>query len=346
MEAPDGTTWDPVVERSEQWEDVDGRDVLSVWERFVTYPEDSPGEYEISITVEDEFEGERLRTEETFRLESGDAGENGEHDREAHPFGVDRFVYTTERVRRYGEFTEQPQTSYREGEMIWMYLELSNVTPVADGPHLDTTWEFLAPDGEVLGSTTEPIRIPAEPEQLPNETFITQGVDPSAFDPAPSGEYTNEVAIADVGSGETTTVSKPVTVRRFEFDSVAFLDEKPDGPDEYEQNEDATYAAGEDPWVRVALKNVPVDDSGKAVLEFTYEVERPDGSTWEPTQTTQRWERVQDDEILLYSRELVTFDDDPLGTYELTITVEDKVDGRQIRTTSEFSLERRGSAHL
>ena len=72
VETPDGTTWDPVVERNERWEDVDGSDVLSVWENFATYPEDPPGEYEIAIAVEDAFEGERLRTNETFRLEGGD----------------------------------------------------------------------------------------------------------------------------------------------------------------------------------------------------------------------------------------------------------------------------------
>ena len=70
--APDGSTLDPVIERSEQWDDVEGSDVLSVWEGFATYPEDSTGEYEITVTVEDEFEGEQLRTEETFHLEEGD----------------------------------------------------------------------------------------------------------------------------------------------------------------------------------------------------------------------------------------------------------------------------------
>ncbi|WP_340100115.1 hypothetical protein [Salinibaculum salinum] len=68
---PGGTTWEPVVEREEEWENVEATDRLVVWERFSTYPEDTPGEYETEVTVEDIVGGEQLRTAETFELERG-----------------------------------------------------------------------------------------------------------------------------------------------------------------------------------------------------------------------------------------------------------------------------------
>ena len=274
--------------------------------------------------------------------DGGDAGDRDEadgDDQEEHTFGVDQFVYTTERVRRYGEFTEQPEETYRESEMVWMYIELANVTPVAEGPHLDTTWEFVAPDGEVLGSTNESIRIPAEPESLPNETFVTQGVEPSVFDLDSSGEYTNNVSITDLGSGETVELSKPVTVRRFEIESVVFTDGEPEDFAEQEAKADATYAAGEEVWFYVDVGNAPTDDSGKAVLDYTFEVETPDGTTWDPIQRTERWNRVEKDDILQYATALHTYEDDQSGTYELSITVEDKVDGLETGTTATFALD-------
>jgi hypothetical protein len=70
-ETPAGSTWDPVVEREEEWIEVAPSDVLIFWERFATYPEDPQGEYVMDVTVEDQVDGERLRTEESFELANG-----------------------------------------------------------------------------------------------------------------------------------------------------------------------------------------------------------------------------------------------------------------------------------
>jgi hypothetical protein len=42
-----------------------------VWERFSTYPEDPPGEYEMRITVEETGGGPQLDRTATFELERG-----------------------------------------------------------------------------------------------------------------------------------------------------------------------------------------------------------------------------------------------------------------------------------
>jgi len=354
-DTPDGETWGPVVEREEDWEGVEASDVLIVWERFPTYPEDQPGEYEMTITVEDQVDGQRLRTAETFTLENGrdtgtgretehrgrtDRGSDTVPDYEQYTFDVQTFAFTTERARRFGEYTEQPDATFTGGEIVWIYVELSNVTPVG-GPNLTIHVEFVSPDGEVLGSNEDVVDIPdGQLEALPNEAFVTEGIDTSAFNLPSSGEYTTNVSITDRRSGESVEVSRPVTLRLFEFDSVVFTDGEPEAFEEHEAKEGATYTAGEeDVWFYVAVRNAQVDDSGKAVLEYTFDVEAPDGSTWEQITRNERWERVEPGKTLYYGQALATFEDDPLGTYELTITVRDKVADYRIRTKETFTLD-------
>lgn len=79
--------------------------------------------------------------------------------------------------------------------------------------------------------------------------------------------------------------------------------------------------------------------SGKAILEYTFEVVPPTGEPWEPSQKINRWERVGDDEVLVYWREFIVYEDDPTGEYQVTITIEDRVEGRQIGTTETFVVQ-------
>lgn len=253
---------------------------------------------------------------------------------------VDRFVYTTERAREKGAYTERPEGAYREGEMIWIYIDVSNVTPVSEGPHLRTSWEVLGPDGEVLISAEEPVRF-AEGSlgELPNEGFVTQGIDTSAFEIPETGEYTTKVTLTDVGSGESVELSRSVTVETFELAAVVFTDGEPRDVDDYDEKPDATYARGEDVWLYTEVVNAPTDDSGKAVLEYTFEVVPPTGEPWEPSTKLNRWERVGEDEALIYWRGFTMYEDDPTGEYEVTLTIEDRVMGKQIRTTETFVVE-------
>lgn len=274
-----------------------------------------------------------------------DTDATGDNDTdETHAFSVDRFVYTTDRVEEYGEYSIQPNETYGDREQIWIYLELANVTPVASGPHLETTWEVAGPDGAKLVSSDESPRIPEEQlDDLPNEAFVTQGIDTSAIDMPGSGEYTTTVTLTDVGSGQTDTVSRPFTFERFEFETVVFTDGEPDWPDDYEEAADSTYTVGDPVWILVTVQNVPTDSSGTATLQYTFEVETPDGQTWDPVhERTETWSRVGGDEILMIGQRFETFEDDTPGTYEMTITVKDQQEGRRLQTTEQFVLERTG----
>ncbi|WP_340100116.1 hypothetical protein [Salinibaculum salinum] len=267
------------------------------------------------------------------------AGDAGTTETTDHPFAVEEFVYTTRRARRLGEYTPRPDKTYRDREKIWIYIELSNVTPVESGPHLDSTWELLSPSGEVLVSTEESMTIPdGSLEELPNEAFVTQGIDTTAFEIPTSGEYTLNVTLTDRGSGETIDLSRSLTIRKFEFETVAFTDGEPSF-DDYDRKPNRTYTRGEDVWVYTEVVNAPVDDSGRARLVYQFEVEPPEGEPWRPDDTTEEWERVQEDEILVYSRAFATYEDDPAGEYTMTISITDRTEGTRIQTTETFTLD-------
>ena len=256
-----------------------------------------------------------------------------------HPFSVEQFAYTTRRARRLGENTPRSDKIYRDREKVWLYIELSNVTPVDSGPHLDTTWELLDPSGEVVISTEQPVTIQEGAlEPLPNKAFVTQGIDTTAFEIPTSGEYTIHVTLTDRGSGETVELSRSLTIRQFAFETIAFTDGQPSF-DEYDRKPNRTYARGEDVWVYTEVVNAPVDDSGRARLTYQFEVETPDGDTWRLDDTTEEWERVQADDILVYSKAFQTYEDDPAGEYILTLSVTDRTDGKRIRTTEAFRLD-------
>lgn len=269
----------------------------------------------------------------------GDDGGSGDDAPAEHHFGVERFEFTTRRARRIGEYTPQPAATYRERDTVWIYVEVSNVTPVASGPELDSFWEFVGPGGEVLVSSEEPLTFQEGTlGEVPNEGFVTQGIHLTTVDPLTSGEYTVRLTLTERASGEVVEQSHSVSIHVFEFETVAFAQGEPSG-DGYDPAPDRTYARGEEVWVYTRVAHAPVDDSGSATLVYQFDVEAPDGETWAVADATEEWERVQDDDLLVYAKAFRTYDDDPAGEYSMTITVSDGNGGDRIETTETFSLE-------
>jgi hypothetical protein len=213
------------------------------------------------------------------------------------------------------------------------------VTPVESGPHLDTTWELRGPDGSVVVSAEQAVTIPeGSLGALPNEAFVTQGIDTSAVEIPTAGEYTLDVTLTDRGSGETVELSRSLTIRKFEFETVAFTAGEP-SVDDYERQPNRTYARGETVWAYTEVVDAPVDDAGRATLVYQFDVETPDGEEWRLDDATETWERVQQDDVLVFSRGIETYEDDPTGEYSLTISVTDKTTGRRIQRSTTFTLE-------
>ncbi|AGN02431.1 hypothetical protein L593_12460 [Salinarchaeum sp. Harcht-Bsk1] len=270
----------------------------------------------------------------------GDSGSDGDDAGAAgHPFDVQAFEFTRRRARHFDDYTPQPDATYRARDTVWIYVEVSNVTPVASGPELDSSWEFVSPSGEVVLSTEQPLRFQAGTlGELPNEGFVTQGIDLTAADLPTSGEYTVRMTLTERERDDVVEASNTVSIHMFEFETVAFTDGEPAG-DGYDPKPGRTYARGEDVWVYTQVGYAPTDDSGRAVLRYQFDVEAPDGETWNVDDAVEEWERVQEDDLLIYARAFVTSTDDPAGEYTMTITVSDVNGGARIETTETFGLE-------
>ncbi|MFQ3294026.1 MAG: hypothetical protein ACI8VE_001094 [Natrialbaceae archaeon] len=125
----------------------------------------------------------------------------------------------------------------------------------------------------------------------------------------------------------------------FQFEEVVFTAAKPPGPDEYDPKQQNTYQRGEDVWVYLELGYPPTTEDGIAKLTFTFDIETPYGNTWEPVVSKKRWEDA-DGSILIFWQGLETSAEDELGEYQLSITVDDRVDGEQLSTAETFVLEK------
>lgn len=123
----------------------------------------------------------------------------------------------------------------------------------------------------------------------------------------------------------------------FQFEEVTFTDGKPAGVGEYDQQPDNTYERGENVWVYLEMGYPPTNDDGTAQLAFTFTVETPNGDTWNPVEREESWQDAEDS-ILLFAQEFETNANDEPGEYEMSITVDDRVDGEQIATTATFTL--------
>lgn len=147
-------------------------------------------------------------------------------------------------------------------------------------------------------------------------------------------------AVGLVGAGVLTGCLSGSENGEFAFERVVFTDEDPDRHDSYEDvPEDATYTAGETVWLLVVVEHVPVDETDTATLAYTFETETPDGTTWDPiTEREESWENVESTDVLIIWEPFTTYEDDPPGEYEMTITVEDQAEGERLETTETFTL--------
>lgn len=124
----------------------------------------------------------------------------------------------------------------------------------------------------------------------------------------------------------------------FSFEDVALIEGEPAGVGEYTEQPDATYGLGDDVWIYVEVVGAPTDDDGTARLEYTFETETPDGEEWEPVEREEEWSDA-DGDLLMIGQSIETFEDDEPGDYDLTIIVDDQVDGERLTTTETFTLE-------
>lgn len=124
----------------------------------------------------------------------------------------------------------------------------------------------------------------------------------------------------------------------FQFAEITFVDGEPAGYDEYDPQPGSTYERGDNVWVYVAIDYAATNEDDTAKLTFTFQVETPDGDAWKPVEREESWEDAENS-IPVYAQEFETTADEEPGDYEMTITVNDRIDGKQITTAERFTLK-------
>lgn len=257
-------------------------------------------------------------------------------DEDPPPFAVDRLAFTSDRVEEYGGDDPRQGPTYTRGELIWMYVELANVTP-EDEADIDLTVELFDPEGAIVAENDQAVSIDRL-EEPPNEAFVTEGIDTAVLELADPGEYEVSVTVSERATGTVETVDGTVTLEQFSLPTIAFAATLPDDPsDDLREQPAATYDPGEDVIVYTELEGAPIDRDRTARLTYTYEVTDPEGGRWETT-TVDETDEDAGFKTLRQWQAFRTFPDDPAGEHRVTVSVEDRVLGATVESTDTFEL--------
>jgi|GEM_PF-2586479 len=276
--------------------------------------------------------------EEIVRQGTDTEGTNG-------TFDMTSFVYTTERARAYGEYTQVDSRRYTAGENIWMYLEFDNVTPVDDGPHLETFWEFVDPYENVLMETTDSVRVESLSDGSSERgAYVTQGIHTDAITLPSAGEYTVKAEITDVGSEKAIELSESVRITEvLELDDVVFIEEKPTEAGEYQERDNAVYGPDETVWVYMQPRGVGVEqtaaDEWKTKLNVIATPTDPDGEELRSFRETMEVTMTEpgDTDRLFVAADIV-INRPMLGEYTLAVECRDHITGDTTSTTRSFQM--------
>lgn len=269
--------------------------------------------------------------------EDDTADDEPENDDPAGEMRLSGIEYTTDRATGFGEYTVQPDAEYDRDAMVWLYIELENVTP-QEGPELETEWTVTDPVGDEVAAVTEPVAV-AELEPLPNEAFLTQGLDGSFFGDRP-GEYTLTVRIEDRGSGVERVATTTFTLVGFGFYMLTMTETEPRGIDRYDRRTEP-YEQGDDVWVYIETTDHEIDDTDTARLKYEITITDPDDEPWATVEDEEVWEEAADTYLAIW-RGFDTDADDTLGEYTVTVTVTDDIGGETITDQVIFDIGAEG----
>ncbi len=276
--------------------------------------------------------------EEIVRQGTDTEGTNG-------TFDMTSFVYTTERARAYGEYTQVDSRRYTAGENIWMYLEFDNVTPVDDGPHLETAWAFIDPYENVIMETTDSVRVDSLSDGSNDRgAYVTQGIHTDAINLPSAGEYTIRAEITDVGSEKTVELSEPVRITDvLEVDDVVFIEQKPTEAGEYQKRDETVYSRGETVWVYIEPRGTGVEQTAagewKTELSVNAIPTGPDGEEDRGFRETMEVAVTEPgDTDRLFVAADIEIDRPVLGEYTLSVECRDHITGDSTSRTESFQM--------
>lgn len=265
--------------------------------------------------------------------EPDDEQADPEDDESVTEMGLTTVEYTTDRATGFGEYTTQPDAAYDIDTMVWLYIELENVTP-REGPELDTEWTVTGPTGEEVASVSDSVAVDRL-EPLPNEAFLTQGLNADVF-AGPPGEYTLTVRVEDIDSGVERVATTTFTLVGFGFYTVTMTDGEPQDIDQYDE-QTTPYERGDQVWVYIETAGHEVDDTDTARLTYDIAVTDPDGNTWATAEDEEVWDNAAGLYLAVWQG-FETEADDAAGEYTVDVSVKDVIGGTTIDEQTTFEI--------
>jgi|GEM_PF-1232571 len=136
----------------------------------------------------------------------------------ASDFRITNLVFCSTEPENYMVYQEQLNATYKPGDVVWIYMNLSNVK-YKQNP--DSSYEIFIPEhlqvkspkGEVLLDTdllTEPITFGKERDM--NQVFLTNNI--NTIETLEDGEYEVNIAITDKLSGRSTSATAKFKLKK------------------------------------------------------------------------------------------------------------------------------------
>ena len=116
-------------------------------------------------------------------------------------FKITNLVFCSEEPEGYMKYNEQPDAKYKPGDVVWIYMNLTNVkyNTNPDGSykvHIPEHLVVKSPGGEILldlNFLNEPISFSKEHDM--NQVFLTNNI--NTVEGLEDGEYEVDITIAD-----------------------------------------------------------------------------------------------------------------------------------------------------
>lgn len=133
-------------------------------------------------------------------------------------FKITNFVYCSEEPSDYMEYHEQSDATYKPGDVVWIYMNLTNAKydKNPDSSYLFSIPEHLTvkgPEGDVQldqDFLIEPINL--SKEKNPNQLYLTNNI--NTLTNSPEGEYQVEITVTDKLSEKTSNVTSKFWLKK------------------------------------------------------------------------------------------------------------------------------------
>jgi tetratricopeptide (TPR) repeat protein len=130
------------------------------------------------------------------------------------PFAARHAVFVTRKADAYGDYAPRPSNVFAPGEKLLSYMEPVGYAwaPQGEGFRFGVSvdFEIVGKDGAILGGQKGILKQEFASRYRNREFFLTSTM---GVDGAPAGEYVLAYTLHDLGSGRTTRVEQPFTIK-------------------------------------------------------------------------------------------------------------------------------------